>query len=263
LVYGDGANMNALTAILRPAQTGIDLMHYNLHKTFGTPHGGGGPGAGPLAASAKLKDYLPGPVIVKQPRKCTHADDNSQHDVTTREPLSDEYRAVDPPRSIGRLSQYFGSFGVFVRAYCFIRGHGARGLRNNAMHAVLNANYLRARLHDAFRVPFDRINMHEFVCEGRNPQHDIHAIDMSKRLMDFGFHPPTNYFPLIVKDALMIEPTETESKETLDAFADAMLQIAEEAEQQPAVLRDAPHHASVGRVDETHAVRALKLKEDA
>lgn len=257
LVYGDGANMNALTGILQPANTGIDLMHYNLHKTFGTPHGGGGPGAGPLAVTQMLKDYLPGPVIEKSSANNEQSDRESHTDNSHQS----QYIAVNPARSIGRMSQYFGSFGVFVRAFSYIRGLGSTGLKKNAMHAVLNANYLRVRLRDTYHVPFDRMNMHEFVCEGRFESEAIHAVDIAKRLMDSGVHPPTNYFPLIVKDALMIEPTECETKETLDAFVDAMLSIAKECAEDPERLRQAPHDLDVGRIDEVHAVRALKLQE--
>lgn len=257
LVYGDGANMNALTGIMKPASTGIDLMHYNLHKTFGTPHGGGGPGAGPLAVTTRLKEYLPGPVIEKK------SADEELHANTSESGTGTHsvYIAVNPQRSIGRLSQYFGSFGVFVRAFSYICGLGSAGLRKNAMHAVLNANYLRVRLRDSYRVPFDRINMHEFVCEGRFEDNAIHAIDIAKRLMDAGVHPPTTYFPLIVRDALMIEPTECETKETLDAFVDAMLSIAEESTDHPERLRQAPHDLVVGRIDEVDAARKLKLQE--
>ena len=244
LVYGDGANMNALAGVARPGDLGIDLMHYNLHKTFGTPHGGGGPGAGPLGASEELKDYLPGPIVAETP----HASGEGC-----------EYLPVLPPKSIGRTCTYFGNFGMFVRAYAYIRMHGAEGLRQNSMHAVLNANYLRCRLHDLYPVPYDRINMHEFVCQGRPEGSDVRAVDVSKRLMDYDFHPPTTYFPLIVPEALMIEPTETESRETLDAFVDAMCRIAEEARDNPELLRAAPHKTPVRRLDEVRAARQLVL----
>lgn len=237
LVYGDGANMNALTAIARPGDLGIDLMHFNLHKTFATPHGGGGPGSGPLGASAGLADYLPGPVVV--------ADPSGTH----------RYRLVRPERSIGRMTAFHGNFGMLVRACAYIRALGASGLRRNAADAVLNANYLRCLLRARFPVPFDRPCMHEFVCEGRPEDTSVRAIDVSKRLMDFGFHPPTNYFPLIVPEALMIEPTETETKETLDAFAETMLQIAGEAANAPELLRDAPHATPVRRLNEVKAAR--------
>lgn len=240
LVYGDGANMNALTGIARPGELGIDLMHYNLYKTFATPHGGGGPGSGPLGACEKLSDYLPGPIVEKEPGKV--GKDGS-------------YVLVNPEKSIGRMCTYFGNFGMYVRAYAYLLCHGAEGLRQNAMHAVLNANYLRVKLHDKYPVPFDRINMHEFVCQGRIEGSTVCAFDISKRLMDYGFHPPTNYFPLIVREALMIEPTETESKQTLDAFIAAMLQIADEAAESPEILRSAPHNTPVRRLDEVKAAR--------
>lgn len=246
LVYGDGANLNALTGIFRPGDVGIDVMHYNLHKTFGTPHGGGGPGAGPVAASNELKDYLPGPIVQKQ---------------STKDEEDDKYQLIMPEKSIGRMSTYFGNFGMCVRAYTYIRMHGATGLRENAEHAVLNANYLREQLNDTYKVPFNRINMHEFVCQGKVPGSNVGAVDVSKRLMDFGFHPPTNYFPLIVREALMIEPTETESKQTLDAFIEAMLQIAEEAIEKPEEILIAPHETPVSRLDEVKAARDLVLTD--
>jgi len=248
LVYGDGANMNALVGIARPGDLGIDLMHYNLHKTFGTPHGGGGPGAGPLGASAELADYLPGPVVGKTGSGSSEAC---------------AYQSVVPPKSIGRIGTFFGNFGMLLRAYAYIRMHGAEGLRQNAVHAVINANYLRCQLADLYPVPYDRLNMHEFVCEGRPRGSDVRAVDVSKRLMDYGFHPPTNYFPLIVTEALMIEPTETESRETLDAFVDAMRRIAEEALNEPDLLRTAPHTTAVGRLDEVRAARQLLLCDSA
>ena len=248
LVYGDGANMNALAGIARPGDLGIDLMHYNLHKTFATPHGGGGPGSGPLGASEALIDYLPGPIVVAEP---------SQHSEAA------QYRLEMPERSIGRLCTFFGNFGMFVRAYAYIRVHGSEGLRDNAMHAVLNANYLRVGLKDHYPVPFDRINMHEFVCQGRPKGSSVRALDVSKRLMDFGFHPPTNYFPLIVPEALMVEPTETESRETLDAFMAAMTEIAEEAVVRPEALRAAPQKTPVRRLDELHAARKPVLRDRA
>ena len=247
LVYGDGANMNALTGIARPGDLGIDLMHFNLHKTFATPHGGGGPGSGPVGASAALADYLPGPIIAVEPEEEA---DGSQR-----------YTLKMPERSIGRVSTFFGTFGMAVRAYVYILLHGADGLRENAMHAVFNANYLRARLHGTFPVPFDRINMHEFICQGRIDGSPVRAFDISKRLLDYGFHPPTNYFPLTVREALMIEPTETESKQTLDAFADAMLAIAKEARDDPELVMTAPHTMPVKRLDEVKAAREMVLCE--
>jgi glycine dehydrogenase subunit 2 len=242
LVYGDGANMNALAGIARPGELGIDLMHYNLHKTFATPHGGGGPGSGPLGASERLKDYLPGPIVTVD-----HGED----------PKSARYLLAMPAQSIGRMSSFHGNFGMFVRAFSYIRVHGSEGLRQNSMHAVLNANYLRCKLRGSYPVPFERANMHEFVCEGRPKGSHVRALDVSKRLMDYGFHPPTNYFPLIVPEALMIEPTETESRETLDAFVAAMEEIAEEALTRPETLRSAPSKTPVARLDEVRAAREL------
>lgn len=245
LVYGDGANMNAFTGVIQPADLGIDVMHVNLHKTFSTPHGGGGPGGGPVAASPVLADYLPGPVVGLGP-----AEDPS---------TPARYRLVDPARSIGRMCTFYGNFGMLVRAYAYIRMHGAEGLRDNARHAVLNANYLRVALRDTYPVPYDRTCMHEFVCQGKVEGSPVRALDISKRLIDHGFHPPTNYFPLIVPEALMIEPTETESRQTLDAFIEAMRRIAVEAVDDPALLASAPHEAPIGRLDEVQAARRLVL----
>ncbi|MDH3303478.1 MAG: aminomethyl-transferring glycine dehydrogenase subunit GcvPB, partial [Acidimicrobiia bacterium] len=185
LVYGDGANMNALTGVIRPADVGIDIMHYNLHKTFSTPHGGGGPGSGPVAVVPTLADYLPGPLVALDDPAPAIDDEHT----------SPRYRLVDPPRSIGRMCTFHGNFAMLVRAYAYIRMHGDEGLRQNALHAVLNANYLRVKLHDTYPVPFDRVAMHEFVCQGRIDGSPVRALDISKRLIDHGFHPPTNYFP--------------------------------------------------------------------
>jgi glycine dehydrogenase subunit 2 len=244
LVYGDGANMNALAGVARPGDLGFDVMHYNLHKTFSTPHGGGGPGSGPVGVSTRLADFLPGPVVeFKQDAKGAR------------------YGLAMPAKSIGRISTFLGNFGMFVRAYAYIRQHGASGLRGNSEHAVLNANYLRVKLRDAFVVPFDRVNMHEFVCRGAIEGTGVRALDVSKRLLDHGFHPPTNYFPLIVPEALMIEPTETEAKPTLDAFVAAMQAIAKEARTDPALVKGAPHDTPVRRLDEVKAARELVLAD--
>ncbi len=248
LVYGDGANLNALLGIVRPGDLGFDVMHYNLHKTFSTPHGGGGPGSGPVGVVETLVDYLPGPIV------------GIVDEGDPEEDIPPLYGFVYPPKSIGRVKAFHGHFGMLVRAYTYMRMHGKEGLRAVSEHAVLNANYLLARLRHVYHVPYDRICMHEFVAEGRwEDVPEIHALDISKRLMDYGFHPPTNYFPLIVHEALMIEPTETESKQTLDAFVDAMLQIAEEARTEPELLKNAPHHTPVGRVDEVKAAKELVL----
>lgn len=246
LVYGDGANMNALLGIARPGDLGFDILHYNLHKTFTTPHGGGGPGSGPVGVAAHLVDYLPGPVV----------DILEEGD----EDVLPVYGFVTPKHSVGRVKAFHGQFAMMVRAFTYILMHGDRGLREVSEHAVLNANYLMHKLKGVYRLPFDRTCMHEFVLEGRWPEApDVHALDIAKRLMDFGFHPPTNYFPLIVREALMIEPTETETIETLDAFVAAMLQIADEAHNNPEVLHGAPHTTPLKRLDEVSAARNLVL----
>jgi len=246
LVYGDGANMNALLGIARPGDLGIDVMHFNLHKTFSTPHGGGGPGSGPVGVVDKLVDFLPGPVV-------DIIEDGDEE-------LPPLYGFVTPAKSIGRVKSFHGQFGMHVRAYTYIRMHGADGLRRISEYAVLNANYLLAKLRHAYPVPYDRICMHEFVMEGRFADvPEIRALDIAKRLMDYKFHPPTNYFPLIVHEALMIEPTETESKQTLDAFVDALLKIADEARQDPEILKTAPHNTPFGRLDEVKAAKELVL----
>ena len=246
LVYGDGANMNALAAILRPGELGFDLMHYNLHKTFATPHGGGGPGSGPLAAAPALCPYLPGPRVALEPLG------------RRGEP---RYVLRTPARSVGRMSANLGCFGMLVRAYAYIRALGSEGLRQHSMHAVLNANYLRVRLRETWPVPFDRTCMHEVVCQAQLAGSEMGAVDVAKRLMDYGFHPPTIHFPLIVREALMIEPTETESRETLDAFVAAMDRIAEEARERPELVRAAPHATPVGRLDQVGAARHPVLCE--
>ena len=246
LVYGDGANMNAMVGVVRPGDLGFDVMHYNLHKTFSTPHGGGGPGSGPVGASARLADFLPAPVV-----------GIVEEGTDDQPPL---YGFVNPPKTIGRLKAFYGNFGMHVRAYTYIRVHGASGLRGNSENAVLNANYVLAKVRGKYKVPYDRICKHEFVAEGVwADAPGVHALDVSKRLMDYGFHPPTNYFPLIVHEALMIEPTETETKETLDAFADALIKIADEAHTQPEVLTSAPHVTPVSRLDEVAAAKQLVL----
>ena len=262
LVYGDGANMNAIVGVVKPADLGIDVMHFNLHKTFSTPHGGGGPGAGPVGVVAKLAPFLPGPVVSVE-HIPDDFDDEEEHVHFDED--GDDFRLIwhMPSKSIGRVRSYYGNFGVLVRAYTYIRMHGAPGLRRIAENAVLNANYLKARLQQEASYPVafgDRICMHEFVAQGiLEGAPDIHTMDIAKRLMDYGFHPPTVYFPLIVREALMIEPTETESKATLDAFADAMIQIAREAREEPELLKDAPHSAPVKRLDEVRAARQMIL----
>ncbi len=249
LLYGDGANLNAILGIVKPAELGFDVMHFNLHKTFSTPHGGGGPGSGPVGADELLADFLPGPIVVEEP-----VDDG--HQSGEGEDQGYFYRLHMPASSIGRLKAFYGNFGICIRAYTYIRMLGEAGLRAVSENAVLNANYLLSRLRATYPLPYDRTCMHEFVLSGHLPDApDVHTIDIAKRLMDFGFHPPTVYFPLIVPEALMIEPTETESKETLDAFAEAMMQIAREAKDDPELLHTAPHVTPVSRLDEVRAAR--------
>ena len=246
LMYMDGANMNSLLGIVKPGDLGFDVMHYNLHKTFSTPHGGGGPGSGAVGCTDALAPFLPGPIAGLLVKK----DEDGL-------PL---YGLVMPEHSIGRMKAFHGNFGMHIRAYAYIRAYGAEGIRDVSRHAVLNANYIRAKLNDVYTVPYDRACGHEFVLEGRfEGVEGIHALDISKRLMDFGIHPPTNYFPLIVHEALLIEPTETEDKATLDEFIAVMRQIAQEAHDQPDLLTSAPHITPVGRVDEVRAAKQLVL----
>ncbi len=243
LLYGDGANLNAIMGITRPADLGFDVMHFNLHKTFATPHGGGGPGSGPVGVTARLAEFLPGPVVVR----------------TDGEPRFDLHW---PEHSVGRMKAFYGNFGVMIRAYAYIRMLGAEGLRQVSEAAVLNANYVRVRLQETYPLAIDRICMHEFVLAGPPPDaKGVHTMDIAKRLMDLGhFHPPTVYFPLIVPEAIMIEPTETESKETLDRFIAAMEQIAAEARDNPQLLHEAPHNTPVRRLDEVRAARRPVLR---
>jgi glycine dehydrogenase subunit 2 len=236
LLYYDGANLNAVCGISRPGDMGFDIVHINLHKTFSQPHGGGGPGGGPIAVRESLEPFLPVPAVVRR-----------------AEGFALDY---DRPKSIGRVRAFTGPFGVFVRSYAYIRAYGP-ALREMSEVAVLNANYLLAKLRDAYELPFDRLCMHEFVLTARNlkREHGVTALDVAKRLIDYGFHPPTIYFPLIVPEALMIEPTETETKETLDAFVEAMLAIAREAAEDSELLKAAPTSAPVRRLDEVKAAR--------
>ncbi|MDA1045036.1 MAG: aminomethyl-transferring glycine dehydrogenase subunit GcvPB, partial [Verrucomicrobia bacterium] len=238
-VYYDGANLNAIMGKFRPGDAGIDVMHINLHKTFATPHGGGGPGAGPVGVRAHLIPFLPISRIEKR-------DDST-------------YRLnYDCPHSIGYIAPFYGNFGVCLRAYAYILSMGREGLIEASENAVLNANYLMSLLRSKYDLPYDRTCMHEFVLSARNQVvHGVHAMDVAKALMDYGFHPPTVYFPLIVKEAMMIEPCETESKETLDAFAEAMLKIAELAETHPEALHAAPRTTSVCRPDEVKAAKDM------
>ncbi|HXY19656.1 MAG TPA: aminomethyl-transferring glycine dehydrogenase subunit GcvPB [Gemmatimonadales bacterium] len=236
LLYMDGANMNALMGVVRPGDSGVDAMHFNLHKTFSTPHGGGGPGAGPVAVKKHLEPFLPVPLVVK---------------------AGDGYRREwDRPQSIGKLHGYFGNFGMMVRAYTYVSMLGREGIRETAQAAVLNANYLAARIESRYPLPFGR-GMHECVATGTpfKERHGVRTLDIAKRLLDYGFHAPTVYFPLIVPEALMIEPTETATKDELDRFADTMLQIAKEAEEQPELVTGAPRLTPVSRFDEAAAAR--------
>ncbi len=241
LVYCDGANMNALLGVARPGELGCDVLHYNLHKTFSTPHGGGGPGAGATAVSEALEPFLPIPVVARN--------------------ADGYYFDFDRPHSIGRVRAFYGNFGNMVRGYTYIRRQGRDGLEAVSRNAVLNANYLRTKLQGTYHLPYDRPCMHEVVLSGkRQAEQGARTLDIAKRLLDLGFHAPTIYFPLIVEEALMIEPTETESRETLDAFVEAMLQIAREAAETPEVVTEAPHNTPVSRLDEVTAARHPNLR---
>jgi len=242
LVYGDGANLNALVGIARPGDLGFDVVHSNLHKTFAVPHGGGGPGSGPVMVRADLAQFLPGPIVVKK---------------------NDEYTFEMPEHSIGCVKSFWGNFLAMVRAYAYIRTLGREHLREIAENAVINANYLLARLRGVYDPAYpDRRCKHEFVLDGTRfaKEYGVRTLDVAKRIMDYGFHPPTIYFPLIVPECLMIEPTETESRVSLDEYADMLLQIAEEARTNPDLLHAAPHNAPVTRLDEVKAARDLVLR---
>ena len=245
LVYGDGANLNALLGLARPGDLGIDVMHFNLHKTFSTPHGGGGPGSGPVGVKNVLAPYLPVPVI-----RDVSSNGSPRYDLD-----------YDFPHSIGRLHGSYGNVAMFVRAWAYIRSLGPDGLRRCAEMAVLNANYLLARLRGAYHVPYDRTVMHECVLSDK-ALHDtgVTTLDVAKRLIDYGYHPPTVYFPLVVHGAIMIEPTESESLEGLDRFVEALLSVAEEARESPDVVLSAPHHTRRSRLDETRAARQPVLR---
>jgi glycine dehydrogenase subunit 2 len=240
-LYYDGANLNAVLSKARPGDMGFDVVHLNLHKTFTGPHGGGGPGSGPVGVKADLIPFLPKPIVDKR---------------------GDEYVLdYDRPQAIGRVKPYYGNFGINVRAYTYIRSMGPDGLKAVTEYAVLNANYMMRRLAAYYDLPFDRHCKHEFVLSGRRQKKlGVRTLDIAKRLLDFGYHPPTIYFPLNVEECIMIEPTETESKETLDGFIDTMIQIAKEAEENPEIVQEAPHSTVVGRLDETLAARKPVLR---
>jgi glycine dehydrogenase subunit 2 len=241
LLYYDGANANAILGYSRPGDMGFDVVHLNLHKTFTTPHGGGGPGAGPVGVKKILEPFLPKPMVIKE---------------------GDQYKLeYDIPGSIGRVKGFYGNFGILVRAYTYILTMGGEGLKRVSENAVLNANYMMRKLQPYYDLPYDRVCKHEFVLSGkRQKKLGVRTLDIAKRLLDFGYHPPTVYFPLIVEECLMIEPTETESKETLDQFIEVMIQIAKEAEESPEVVQEAPHKTVVGRLDEVTAARKPVLR---
>lgn len=243
LLYYDGANTNAIMGIARPGDMGFDVIHVNLHKTFSTPHGGGGPGSGPVGVKSELVKFLPVPVIEKK-------GDSFVLD-------------YDRPHSIGKVKSFYGNFGVIVKAYAYVLSMGAEGLKEVSQKAVLNANYIMSKLKNYYNLPMDQVCKHEFVLSGlKDNENHVATLDVAKRLLDYGYHPPTIYFPLIVSDAIMIEPTETESVETLDIFIDIMIKIAEEAKADPEMLKTAPHNTIVRRIDEAKAARSLILKWD-
>jgi glycine dehydrogenase subunit 2 len=246
LLYMDGANLNAMMGITRPGDMGFDVVHFNLHKTFSTPHGGGGPGSGPVGVKANLAPFLPVPVIAKKADK---------------KGAEEYFLDYKRPLSIGRMHSFYGNFGVLVKAYVYIRQNGAKGLREVSENAIINANYLKESLKQYYYLPYDDFCQHEFVLSGvRQKEKGVKTLDIAKRLLDFGLHAPTVYFPLIVPEALMIEPTETESKESLDEFIEAMIQIAKEAEEDPEMVTSAPHNTPVSRLDEVKAARDLNLR---
>ena len=240
-LYYDGANMNAILGIVRPGDMGFDVMHLNLHKTFSTPHGGGGPGSGPVGCSAEMAKYLPNPQVVK---------------------TDDGYHLKDMPNSIGKVKSFYGNFMIDLKAYAYILSLGAEGLKNTSVGAVLNANYMKQKLKDAYAMSHTGLCMHEFVMSAKyiKEKTGITAFDIAKGILDYGIHPPTVYFPLIVPEALMVEPTETENRETLDRACDILLEMARLAETEPERLKLAPTTLSVGRVDETLAARKPILR---
>ena len=260
IAYMDGANLNAILGRFRPGEAGFDVMHFNLHKTFSTPHGGGGPGAGPVGVSERLEPYLPAPIptlVEGDPGEVLRNAWAGRSTPGIRFALDD-----DRPRSIGKVRSCYGNFGMFVRAYTYIRSNGSEGLHTISEDAVLAANYLRIRLHDVYDLPYDRLSKHEVVFSGRRQkrEHGVTTLDIAKAILDHGIHPPTIYFPLIVEEALMVEPTETESLETLDRFVEVMRGIAEQARTDPDALRRAPVTTPVGRLDEAAAARRPDLR---
>lgn len=264
LLYYDGANLNPLLGIAKPGKMGFDIVHLNLHKTFSTPHGAGGPGAGPVGVKAKLAEFLPIPRVVKEDRSSRrHCEDPDPERSEGDEAISKPFYSLreNYPRSIGRIRAFYGNIGVLIRAYIYIRALGAEGLRQVAEAAILNANYLRKNLEKYFDLPFDGTNLHEFVLSAnRQKEKGVTALDIAKRLLDYGIHAPTIYFPLVVPEALMIEPTETESLQTLDYFIEAMGKICHEIEQDPEKVRQAPWATPVRRPDEVRAARQPILK---
>ncbi|PZC47154.1 MAG: glycine dehydrogenase subunit 2 [Chloroflexi bacterium] len=246
IIYGDGANLNAVLGKLKPGQLGFDILHSNLHKTFTQPHGGGGPGAGAVMVSDRILPFLPTPVVNRRTDKSNN----------------EFFTFASPEKTIGKMGAFHGNFGALVRAYAYIRTLGKQGIPKVSEDAVINANYIRSQIKGVFDLPYDRTCMHEVVISARNLKHDngITALDVSKRLIDYGIHPPTMYFPLIVEEALMIEPTETESKETIDEFIDIMKTIAQEAADNPSLLKEAPHNAPNTRLDEALAAREPDLR---
>jgi glycine dehydrogenase subunit 2 len=240
LLGADGANLNAFLGRVKFGELGYDYVQLNLHKTFSTPHGGGGPGSGPVCVKENLADFLPSPLVTKSNGK---------------------YEFVSPAKSIGRIANFYGNFGVMCKTYAYVRSLGAAGLEEVSENAVVNANYLKEKLKPYYYLPYDRICMHEVVFSARRQKaKGVHAVDIAKRLLDYGLHPPTVYFPLVVDEALMIEPTETESKRTLDAFIEAMKEIAREAEETPEILHTAPHNTPVRRLDDVRAARNPDLR---
>jgi glycine dehydrogenase subunit 2 len=240
LLYYDGANMNAIMGKTRPGDMGFDVMHFNLHKTFSTPHGGGGPGSGPVGVKKKLEKFLPVPIVSKDKNKF--------------------YLDYNKPDSMGKIKGFYGNYGVMLKAYSYILTMGGKGLKEASEMAVLNANYMMNKLKLYYKLPVDRICKHEFVLDGLIDDNGVTTLDIAKRLLDYGYHPPTIYFPLIVHEALMSEPTETESRETLDEFIDALILISKEAKENPEILKSAPNNLEISRIDEVKAARELKLK---